>query len=211
MKRVKVELEDLDGNVYVVPSLVYAREYLGITRSQMDEICDRNIRIDGFVVRRSSAVQTNEGDLPRYRDGLKGRKIRQEVVAWKEDGRAVKFASVTEAARVAKCREVTIRQAMRRAAKAGGWFWEYAKDSSRNYEIWYPGMEVSFKFRLNAKVEGYVPKKRPDHCIKTLEEQEWARVGCKNALQYREYLSRTMWEEMTPPLVEKDEDDYGIF
>lgn len=212
MKRVRVELEDTDGCVYVVPSLVYAREYLGISRAMMDEIIDRGIRVGGFLVRRSEADHTNEGDLPRHRNGLEGRRLRQEIIAWKEDGSAVKFASVTEAARVAKCREVTIRQAMRRCAKAGGWYWESAKDSHREADNWFPGMEMGFKFRLNAKTEGYVPREKPAPLNeKTLEQKEWNRAKCGSALEYREYLSKLMWEEMMPPLADLNADDYGIF
>lgn len=210
MKRVRIELEDMDGYVYVLPSLVYAREYLGISRAQMEAVCDRGIRVAGYLVRKSAEKETNERDLPRM-GGTEHRRVRQEVVAWRE-GEAIKFPSVSDAARTAGCREVTIRQAMRRDAKAGGWRWERAENFDKEYKDWCPGMPIVFKFRQNALVEGQpVMKKMKDESM-TLEQQEWKRARVGSREEWRDYLNMCLWgTEFTPPLADIKDDDYGIF
>ena len=209
-KRVKVELEDADGYVYVLPSLVYAREYLGISRAMMETVCDRNIRVAGYLVRKSYVEETNEKDLPRM-SGTERRRLRQEVVAFREN-EAVKFPSVPDAARTAGCREVTIRQAMRRNAKAGGWFWEAAEKYYGKTEDWFPGMPIVFCFRKNVRYRGEPPKgPKPKEDI-TLEQKEWKKAGVKTAREWRDYLWKELWEaEFEQALSENEEEDYGIF
>lgn len=210
MKRVRVELEDADGYVYVLPSLVYAREYLGISRAQMKEVCDKGIRVLGYLVRKSEEKDTNERELPRMK-GTEHRRVREEVVAWRE-GEAIKFPSVADAARVAGCREVTIRQALRREAKAGGWYWEKAEEFEREYKDWCPGMPVVFKFRANAMVGGRPVEKKDNGDSGTVEQQEWKRVKARTAQEWRDYLNKCLWDnEFTPPLADIKEDEYGIF
>lgn len=200
MKRVRIELEDEEGYIYVLPSLAFAREYLGISRDTMDAVCDRGIRVAGYLVRKSEEKETNERDLPKI-SGMERRRLREEVIAWREDGEAVKFPSVSVAARIAGCREVTIRQAMRREAKAGGWFWEKAEGSWREYREWCPGMPVAFKFRLNAKMEGMPERRKEVDRSVTLEQREWMKAGVDNARDWRAYLKRTLCEsEFMPPL-----------
>lgn len=212
MKRVRVELEDADGYVYVLPSLVYARDYLGISRATMDSVCDRDIRVGGFLVRKSESEseETNEKELPR-KVGTERRRIRQEVIAWREGGEAVKFPSFSDAARTAGCREVTIRQALRRGAKAGGWYWEKAEGSRRECRDWYPGMPVAFKFRANAMLNGREVEKKERKSAEDIEQMEWAKVGVSDNEGWHEYLNKCIWEELTPPLADKVTDDYGIF
>lgn len=208
MKRVRIELEDMDGYVYVLPSLAFAREYLGISRDTMDAVCDKGIRVAGYLVRKSEEMETNERELPKI-SGMERRRLREEVIAWREGGEAVKFPSVAIAARIAGCREVTIRQAMRREAKAGGWFWEKAQGSWRSCEEWCPGMPIAFKFRPNARMDGQsVHKKTVDKSI-TLEQREWKRAGIDNAADWRVYLKRLMSEgEFMPPLSDIETEDY---
>ena len=214
MKSVRVELEDERGYVYVVPSLIYARAYLGISRAMMESAIDQGIRIGGYLVRTSRATDTNEWELPRRKGWEAGRlKLRQEVVAWREDGRAVKFPSLADAARVAGCREVTIRQAMYRNAKAGEWNWERADVTTRDYVEWHPGMPLDFKWKLNTKHGDGTPRERPsgDRGL-TEEEREWARRGCRDNAEWREHLNKLMWEnEFMPPLADETTDEYGIF
>ena len=210
MKRVRVELEDADGYVYVLPSLVYAREYLGISRAMMDEVCDKDIRVAGFLVRKSDIQETNERELPRA-SGIEHRRVRQEVVAFRES-EAVKFPSIADAARVAGCMEVTIRQAMRRNAKAGGWYWMKAGEFSGEYKDWLPGMPVAFKFKRNAIINGKRAPKDEAQDSESLEQQEWRKAKAGNAQEWRDYLNRCLWDnEFTPPLADIKEDDYGIF
>lgn len=211
MKRVRVELEDADGYIYVLPSLVYAREYLGISRAMMEAVCDRDIRVGGYLVRKSRSAETNEKELPRM-SGTERRRIRQEVIAWREDGEAIKFPSVSDAARTAGCREVTIRQALRRGAKAGGWFWEKAEGSGRAHRDWYPGMPVAFKFRYNALLNGRPAEKKEKRSEESLEQQEWKKAGVSDNEAWHDYLNKCIWDcEFTPPLADNDTDDYGIF
>ena len=214
MKRVRIEIEDEHGFVYVLPSLVFAREYLGISRNTMEAVCDKGIRVHGFLVRTSSSRQTNEKDLPRQWGEVARRRLREEVVAWRE-GQAVKFPSVTDAARTAGCREVTIRQAMRREAKAGGWRWTKADEYEGESEDWVPGMPLIFKFKLNAKIDGRLVEEKKsdkDEYGESLEQKEWRRHGCSNNEEWHDYLNKCLWEnEMTPPLADINNDDYGIF
>lgn len=216
MKRVRVELEDGDGYVYVLPSLVYAREYLCISRSTMEAVINRNIRVGGFLVRTSERTETNEGELPRLSGGdIEKRRLRQEVVAWRED-MAVKFPSVSQAARIAGCREVTIRQAVRRDARAGGWTWTHAENFTKDCEDWYPGMPITFRFKRNVRPDGTVAGQREkvvEDDSRSLEQKEWEKAGVKTAQEWRDYLWSLAWEmdNYTPPLAEETEDDYGIF
>ena len=209
-KRVRVELEDESGRIFVLPSLIYAREYLGISRTMMEMVCDRDIRVAGYIIRRSYVEETNEKELPRIK-ATEHRRLRQEVVAWRE-GEAVKFPSVPDAARTAGCREVTIRQAMRREAKAGGWYWSAAEKFGRPSEDWYPGMPIVFRFRVNARLDGQPPRgPRPQDTL-TLEQKEWMRAKCRTRDEWRDLLWKELWEaEFNPPLAEKNKDDYGIF
>ena len=143
--------------------------------------------------------------------GTEHRRVREEVVAWRE-GEAIKFPSVADAARVAGCREVTIRQALRREAKAGGWYWEKAEEFEREYKDWCPGMPVAFKFKRNAIINGKRAPRKDEQEPRSLEQQEWRKVRANNAEEWRDYLNRCLWDdEFTPPLADIKEDDYGIF
>ena len=212
MRRVKVELEDEMGGIYVLPSLVYAREYLGLSRKMLEAVLDKGIRVGGFLVRTSEAEDTNEWDLPRRKGGTERRRVRLAVVAFKA-GQAVRFPTIEDAARTAGCRDVTIRQAMRREATAGGWRWVKAEEYAGEYEEWYPGMPIDFRFRLNTRIEGQPVRRKPvDESGETEEQKVWRKHGCSNNEEWHAYLKKTMEEgEFDPPLAEPNTDDYGIF
>ena len=197
-----------DGETYVLPTKSLARDYLHISSSTMKFAVDSGTLIHGFHLEYTEGEdEYNLDNLPRLDIGYARPAIvfgKKSIVATNPAGAMVRFKSSVEAAAAAGCGKSTIKNAVHRHGRAGGWLWEsYDADIHRDAEPYTPDMKLEFKFKFVDQAVNSRVKEKPDPALvrrnvsgasSETEAQTWAKAGCTTREEYRAYLDRCLWE-----------------